>query len=155
MCEYGGNAKGFCTTLADCASNGSPPFRWYVTPPGPECGQTAPGCPAAFGMGEGAACPNVSFPCDYAQGRCDCLSCSTDAGQPSKYWHCRSWDDVDPACPKPRPLIGSECAGLEGTACDYASCCRGPTLAPTIWCKAGTWTYMVSCVGSCVTTFCP
>lgn len=42
----------------------------------PEIHPNAPGCPTAFGVGEGSACPVTDSTCDYPEGRCGCVRCS-------------------------------------------------------------------------------
>jgi len=75
---------------------------WRCVPSRPDCPETIPE--------DGATCTQLE-PCDFvrdgARWRCDC----TDDG-----WSC---SDVDASCSLFGPDTGEDCAGLEGTSCDY------------------------------------
>lgn len=149
-CEYGGDAHGACTTVAQCVSQ-----RWYVTPPAAECGTSAATCDATFGAQEVTACTNTSDTCTYAQGRCGCISCQLDGGGAGRYWHCRAWNDTASAdCPSPRPLLGSACT-KEGAQCAFNSCCAGPSVGPDLECKDAQWRPLVTGGCSCREPSCP
>jgi hypothetical protein len=153
FCEYGGNAYGDCTTVAECLcpacigqvivdAETSPPLNgsWQVTPPYVGCGQNASACPATYGEG-GACSPPVEGTCDYPEGTCGCEFCMSDANN-FGYWRCRPWDEpIGPGCPAAteRPLIGTACTLPEGTVCAYRSCCAGPPLGPNLQCASGVW----------------
>jgi hypothetical protein len=143
-CEYGGDANRRCTTLASCAFPTTPngPSTWKVVPPAPTCGVNPPGCPPTLEAGAVAFCPAGLGTCEYAGGACGCQPCVTDAGSPGGgLWTCRTYADVAPGCPNPRPLLGTACSAPEGTECyyDYDACCTGASLGPGMICTGGTW----------------
>jgi hypothetical protein len=137
LCEYAGQPH--CTTLAYCAGAGpGSGFTWQITGPDPSCGGNPSSCPAAFGAAPGQACPS-SETCTYAQGRCECINCVTDAGAQSTGWTCAAWQ-TPAGCPEPAPLLGTACS-TEGQQCNYGPVCCGPSgLGYPMVCQGGYWT---------------
>jgi hypothetical protein len=158
VCEYGPNAQGACTTLAECVLAGEDgPLWWRVVPPPSWCGTAGAGCPASFGETptNGSFCRTTAPICDYAQGRCACEPCAGSSGDAGLgMWQCVKWPTGGDCCPDPRPLLGSACAS-EGQRCNYSLACRGlPDMGPAMVCTQGTWVRDTSGSGTGVST-CP
>ena len=145
-CEYGGNALGFCTTLAFCSSG-----AWYVMPPEPACSGNSPQCPQTFtrDLSGNAECPlaDASDQCLYPEGVCGCPVCITDGGPPLTFphsydWQCWAWSDIAPGCSVPRGLLHAPC-DVDGQACNWSDCCQSllGVAAPayTERCADGEW----------------
>ena len=146
VCEYGGSNVFQCDTIAVCWVNASPFLQlppdggpgpppppppisftqWLVSnrdaAPGPganACGPLdASACPASFdAVNRDAACDGAPAFCDYPEGRCRCAT-APDAS--AGWWSCQ---DPAPACPRPRPRLGTACAAeQEGLVCAYDPC---------------------------------
>jgi len=116
----------------------------------------APTCPASFTtLAEGAACPVPDgVTCDYAEGRCGCLPCSsgTTVATPNGYWSCRKWDSGGQGCPATSPPVGSSCATPD-LFCTYGGLCS-ISVGDNVQCKSGTWQLMPSAAGSCILRMC-
>jgi hypothetical protein len=158
ICEYGDDPHGVCRTAAFCAiPSGDTRLQWIVEHPPEGCGTPAPSCPPKFGDGEGTSCapfePALSKACDYAEGRCGCDRCNSDAGA-SGFWHCIPWTTVPDGCPLARPLLGAECAE-EGKGCGYSNCCLGPDVGGDMLCVEGHWWVVGSSACSCIYPACP
>jgi hypothetical protein len=161
-CEYGGTPHHACNTTAVCLCDTCGGPGWGIQPLAPGCGQNAASCPGSYGTGENGACP-VQSTCDYAEGRCGCLSCTLDGGPGTEggitgaYWHCRPWNDpgIGAGCPSLRPLLGTPCSLTEGTTCDYGQCCGGPSLGPSLECSGGIWREYVNGGCACALRYCP
>jgi hypothetical protein len=120
-CEYGSRPVPECNTIATCARG-----AWTVeSPSGVDCpAKRDTACPKSLAEASAMVdqCQPLDLICDYAEGRCAC----TPGGGPipldaaaAARWHCQS--PASPACPRPRPILGSACAGPSQT-CDYGAC---------------------------------
>jgi hypothetical protein len=128
QCEYGTDPRIACNALATCVS-----AKWNVTPGG-DCSALndggTNGCPATQkDVPLGQACSPLGLVCAYGQDLCGCSRVNHQAD----LWIC---DTPDPACPYPRPKVGTPCS-QEGQSCDYGSCTAigGARLG----CLKGTW----------------
>ena len=122
---------------------------------GGAAGTNAPSCPATFtSLGDGAPCPVASgTSCDYAQGRCGCLPCSSGSGgSVSQGWFCRAWDTGGQGCPPRSPPVGSACS-TPNLFCTYGGQCS-ISVGDNVECTGGTWQRFVSPVGSCALRMC-
>lgn len=136
-CEYGGDALGRCSTLADCASSGGSDFHWYVSKE-PGC-HNASECPAKFAaVTVRAACPStLQTPCDYPEGRCGCLPCGQADGGMGSTWSCVAAAESSGCPPGPVPRIGDRC-NTPDQVCTHGSFC-GIMLRPAMACRSGFW----------------
>ena len=151
-CEYGdGGPHSLCTTRTHCdvlTKTGSV-LGWHVAPPEPSCGVQPVDCPTAFGEALDAACPSRGA-CDYAEGRCGCITCDDYDGSPQlDQWMCRAWSSVPAAlvdggalttsatCTSERARLGTRCTDTS-VVCGYDSC-NGLALGPYTTCGYGTW----------------
>jgi hypothetical protein len=152
-CEYGGDVHHACVTRANCVSAGvGTTFHWELTPPPATCGAHPAPCPAAFAsLADGSACPgNSSLTCDYAIGRCGCLSCSKGT-MTGSVWACRRWDSGGTGCPAVAPLVGDACA-TPNLTCIYGGC--GISVGDNFRCSGGTW--QIAAIGfDCAARICP
>jgi hypothetical protein len=145
-CEYGGKGPQIrCSTVFTCQHAGTGAGMWTSDPPSPDCvgtqGDNAPSCPASFAaLASGAACPQSSGDCVYAEGLCACEPCrSPDAGGSTNLWTCRTWPEPPPPCPSPRARAGSACS-VEGQDCSYAAPCSPVNIdQPDLKCVNGLW----------------
>jgi hypothetical protein len=119
----------------------------------------APTCPAAFTtLAEGAACPVPDgVTCDYGEGRCGCLPCSTSTtGGASTiiqgYWSCRAWGSGGQGCPPMSPPVGSAC-NVPNQFCTYGGFCS-ISVGDDLECAGGTWQRMISALGTCALHMC-
>jgi hypothetical protein len=137
LCEYG--SRPHCTSVAYCAtSSPGTGSTWQIVPPDPSCNGNPSSCPASFGTAPGQACPS-SETCTYAEGRCQCIGCLTDAGTQGTEWTCGAWQ-TPTGCPEPAPLLGTACS-TEGQQCGYGPVCCGPSnLGYAMICQDGYWT---------------
>lgn len=141
-CEYGSSNLLMCNVVARC-ENGA--WSIPVPPPGPpppECVSKNPvACPATFAsVPIGTSC-SKDYPthCNYPEGEC---ACTVDLGGPFPedaaavaQWYCGK--PSSPACPKPRPKIGTSCSAPPNVICDYGACILpGGTV---LQCQDGTW----------------
>jgi hypothetical protein len=135
VCEYGTATVQACDTVASC--NGG---RWQVTAPdpgGPLCAALptiqCPSSRATVPLGQ--HCTPLGLACDYAEGRCACDVRTGTAGDAAAEatWICPS---PEPACPLPRPRLGTTCS-KEGLECDYGTCAIPGATAET--CTGGIW----------------
>lgn len=122
-CEYLTTpAPTYCAIFAACGANGGGSLQWTVGYPDPSCGNTASSCPATFGSGEQNC--QVNATCDYPEGRCTCVECTSTTSA----WLCeQSRDD----CPS-GALLGDACTS-EGTICGACG------VAPAMTCRNGYW----------------
>jgi hypothetical protein len=151
-CEYGdGGAHSLCTTKVHCdvlAKSGGL-IAWHVMPADKNCGLQLADCPQAFGEAPDAACPSTGT-CDYAEGRCGCITCDDYDGSPQKdQWMCRAWASIpaafvdggelttSPTCTAERARLGSPCTDTT-VVCGYDAC-NGLSLGPYTECIDGTW----------------
>jgi hypothetical protein len=115
----------------------------------------SPSCPATYStLAEGAPCPVPSgTSCDYAQGRCGCLPCSSASGSSlQSSWSCRAWDTGGTACPARSPAPGTACPTPE-QFCTYGGFC-GISVGDNLECLNGSWQRMISAQGSCAIRTC-
>jgi hypothetical protein len=140
VCEYGGDARGLCRTLAECRGG-----HWSVLHE--PCAADPSMCPSAYGAA--ATCLLPTAICDYPEGRCACVGCSPDAdgGLLGGSWRCRPWQNAGAQCPSYGPPLGSACAP-EGTTCGDA-CCAAPSLGQGAVCRDGFW-QPVGCTADCL-----
>jgi hypothetical protein len=156
FCEYpGSDPQHVCRPQANCSLDQTGNPSWHVTLPAPGCGTHPSPCPATFTiLAEGAACPVASGPlsCDYDEGRCGCILCSTvGGGRIDSVWSCRAWASGDTGCPPIAPLAGSACSTPD-TFCFYSPC-GGISVGQNLQCSNGTWQQRGS-GGTCGMTFC-
>jgi hypothetical protein len=148
QCEYGGDSRSRCTTLATCvflaAADRAGAFEFEVSqdmdcPPNPaacpasyaaaalalEDGGVPPLAPDAGGYGAPA--------CVYDEGTCGYLG---PGDCPS--WSCRPRTVVGAGCPEPRPLAGTPCD--QPLSCDYdVPCAPSFSFGPNMACQDGHW----------------
>jgi len=152
-CEYGSpNVHSACITRVLCDTQAKNPTNtvWHVfAPPTGSCDPQPSDCPSSYGERADAACATNSV-CDYAQGRCACVTCDDYDGSPEQdQWLCRAWSDVPVArvdggaltdagaCPAARPRLGTPCDDST-VICGYDSCVA-ISLGPYMWCVDGRW----------------
>jgi hypothetical protein len=153
-CQYGDDPHARCAVRAYC-NGGLGPVHWDLTPPEIDCEAAGAACPPSFATDAGACPPGTTArSCDYAEGRCACVSCMPADGDVERTeWTCRAWTDVGTfilddagnivaappdvaACPPVPPHLGSACA--TSAICGYDSC-TGVSLGWYEWCSGGTW----------------
>ncbi len=151
-CEYGdGGAHSLCTTKTHCdvlAKTGGV-IAWHVALPEVGCGVQPGDCPGAYGTQTDAACPSTGT-CDYAEGRCGCITCDDYDGSPQlDQWMCRAWSSIpaafvdggalttSPTCTPERARLGTACTDTT-IVCGYDAC-NGLSLGPYTACAYGTW----------------
>ena len=100
-------------------------------------------------MSQGTLCSMNATSCDYDEGRCSCLPCSSTNG----VWSCRAWDSGGQGCPSVSPLAGTACATPE-QFCTYAGLCS-ISVGDDLECTGGFWHQMPSAAGSCIMRTCP
>ncbi len=142
-CDYPGvDPGGACRPRATCELK-TPAMSWSVTQPAGACGTHPSPCPPAFAsIPSGGACPAGASPfqttCDYAEGRCGCVSCFGDAGAGGTMWSCRAWDaGAGASCPARAPLAGSAC-GTPDAFCFYGGCGQ-ISIGSDLQCEGGYW----------------
>src|SRR5580658_370205 len=130
-CEYGSNPDLACNSLAECEKS-----VWsYLNGTGANCPINS--CPLTYDrITEGGHCEPAGSSCGYPAGTCSCGSegliiSSLDGSVVGPTWHCVA---ATPACPSPRPRLGTTCP-TDGQFCDYGACAGGIA----IQCTAGTW----------------
>jgi hypothetical protein len=143
ICDYPGtDSAGVCRAQATCELK-TPAINWAVTQPASTCGTHPPPCPASFGsIPLGGACPAGASPfqttCDYAEGRCGCVSCFGDGGASATMWSCRAWDaGAGSSCPARAPLAGSACSTPDAF-CFYGGCGQ-ISIGDDLECEGGYW----------------
>jgi hypothetical protein len=143
-CEYGGNARHACTTIAHCTILSTPNrYQWQVTKPADGCGTNDLSCPLSYvARAEGSSCPSDrdagSVTCDYDEGRCGCVFCGGQGGSSGGRWTCRRWDSGGNGCPPLAPLVGDAC-GTPLLVCNYHGC--GVSVGWNVRCVAGYWDF--------------
>jgi hypothetical protein len=130
-CEYGSNPDLACNSLAECEKS-----VWtYLNGTGTNCPINS--CPLTYDrIIQGGHCDTVGSSCGYPAGTCSCgsegpIMISLDGSVAGPTWHCVA---ATPACPSPRPRLGTTCP-TDGQFCDYGACVGGIA----IQCTAGTW----------------
>jgi hypothetical protein len=160
VCEYpGADPAGVCRPRATCEAK-TPAINWSVTQPASTCGTHPSPCPASFtSIPAGGACPAgasaYQTTCDYAEGRCGCVSCFGDAGASGTMWACRAWDagaGAGASCPARAPLAGTACSAPPDAFCFY-SACASISIGSNLQCEGGYWQER-SITGSCVALSC-
>ena len=143
ICDYPGvDPAGACRPRATCELK-TPAINWSVTQPASTCGTHPPPCPSSFAsIPLGGACPSGASPfqttCDYAEGRCGCVSCFGDGGASGTMWSCRAWDaGAGSSCPARAPLAGSACS-VPDAFCFYGGCGQ-ISVGSDLQCEAGYW----------------
>ncbi|MEO6576595.1 MAG: hypothetical protein ABIP89_22295 [Polyangiaceae bacterium] len=133
QCEYGTSPILQCNELFTCDGTWSADARGND----PQfCSPTPSGCPATRAtVPVGAPCSPSTLECSFPEGRCACTVSSAgpvrvDAGAE---WIC---DTPQGDCPRPRPHVGSACAGF-GRICDYGACSLPGGSA--VECSEGRW----------------
>lgn len=157
ICDYRGlDPAGACRPRATCEVK-TPAITWSVTQPPSTCGTHPSPCPATFAsIASGGACPAGASPfqttCDYAEGRCGCVSCAGDAGAGGTMWSCRAWDaGADASCPARAPLVGSACSTPDAF-CFYGGCAQ-ISIGGNLQCEGGYWQER-GIAGSCALPSC-
>jgi hypothetical protein len=158
VCEYSApNARPTCVTRLDCyASGAGGQPSWHITQPDPACGTRAASCPATYAaVIQGTLCSVPGTPaCDYDEGRCSCLPCSSTAGPSTQgVWSCRAWDSGGQGCPAVSPLAGTACT-TQSQFCTYGGFCS-ISVGDDLECTGGFWQQMISGAGSCIIRTCP
>jgi hypothetical protein len=158
VCEYrASDAHPTCVTRLECyASGANAQPTWHLTQPDPTCGTLAASCPSTYAAAvhtglEALPC-SVQVPaCEYAEGRCSCLPC-TSTGTPHGTWSCRAWDSGGAGCPAISPLAGTACS-TANQFCTYGNLCS-VSVGDNLECKDGFWQQMISAAGSCIVSMC-
>ena len=156
-CEYGdGGTHSLCTTKVHCdvLPKSGNVIAWQIITPAAGCGVEPADCPTTFGEQPDAACPSQGV-CDYAEGRCGCITCNDYDGSPEQdQWMCRAWSSIpaelpdgtittSSACATERPRLGTPCTD-HTVVCGYDAC-EGISLGPYLACAdfpgptQGTW----------------
>jgi hypothetical protein len=131
-CEYGVDPDVDCDTVATCMSG-----QWQIrAAPGTPCSTAlGPDCPASYSaLDQSMTCSPVGTACAYPEARCGCATHCDMFGRQTPFWCCDDAPPTTPACPSPRPRIGSSCT-TNGTTCDYGGCTGNVALQ----CTSGTW----------------
>ena len=160
VCEYrASDARPTCVTQLNCyASGASAQPSWHITPPDATCGTRPTSCPSTYAaVIQGTLCSvEGTAACDYDQGRCSCLPCSsttTGAVGTQGVWSCRAWDSGGQGCPTVSPLAGTACA-TPNQFCTYGGLCS-ISVGDDLECTGGVWQRMISAAGSCIIRTCP
>jgi hypothetical protein len=122
-CEYGSSWWLECNPAVLCLGG-----VWTDRGIDPECALRDGGgaCPATFAQASaadaGAMCPAAD--CQYPEGYCECLTGCGGGGQVRGHellgdWYCAA---ATPACPSPRPLLGTAC-DVDASFCTYGTAC--------------------------------
>jgi hypothetical protein len=158
VCEYRtSDADPTCVARLDCYVSGADAQpSWHVTQPDPTCGTRPASCPSTYAaVIEGTTCSvQNSATCDYVEGRCSCLPCSSTTGTATQgVWSCRAWDSGGPGCPAISPLAGTPCSA-PNLFCTYGGLCS-ISVGENLECEDGFWQQMTSPQGSCAIRACP
>jgi hypothetical protein len=142
------SSSGACPTTepaADSPCTTAPPVCEYGTSPNRDCNVSVvcdrgewrygkndciqkpqdPSCPSTYAqVAAGSSCATTGAQCNYSDGRCQC---GVEQAGPifadasgHTVWLCDK--PTDPACPFPRPRLGSACATSASLVCGYGTC---------------------------------
>ena len=131
-CEYGTDARLSCNALASCRQG-----SWMVSP-GADCVEFTDGgggCPLdRSSIQPGNDCTIQGTVCSY--GDAGICACGYNGPVAQLGWACDG-PQTDPACPTPRPKLGTPCQSAAQIVCDYGTCSALGGNAQV--CVDGTW----------------
>jgi hypothetical protein len=146
-CEYGGDPRWTCNTVATCTSG-----SWSVTSPDPTGCPTknGPACPASESdIQPGMACSPTGTSCDYSTASATSFCVCTYPGGPVQLdgggaiWQCST---SLAGCPALRPRLGAPCS-QPNLECDYSVC--GLPSGSSVRCDQSTSTWVEGFGGAC------
>ncbi|HVZ73824.1 MAG TPA: hypothetical protein VHJ20_15700 [Polyangia bacterium] len=156
-CEYrAAGAHPTCVRQAVCPPSGR---DWVITEPPSTCGVNPSSCPPVYtSVAPQTTCAlTKDGPCDYAEGRCECLSCMLGAASSvDGSWTCRRWDSGGGGCPSQSPLAGTPCTTPD-LFCVYDDRCDDLAVGGDYECLDGVWrpALTTSPPGLCPSRQCP
>jgi hypothetical protein len=143
QCEYGGDPRSVCNTIAVC-NKGSWTYFKGGDPSCPTPATNPPDCPATLAQVQvGAKCPSMGEACNYSTSSATQFCTCSYMGGPvdldggfSGTWQCGA--PFETGCPTARPRIGAACSQPD-LNCSYDSCGAPSGLSFQCSGQTGTW----------------